>query len=257
MTKLFAYERQNKILEELNVQGRITVKTLANELGVSEVTLRNDLKSMEKNQLISRTHGGAVLKQEKGIIPFSERQSRNTEEKSSIALKAYSLIKEGQCVLLDASSTALELAKLLKETKIRLTVITNGIFTALELRENPELTVMLLGGFLKKDSSALEGILGLDILTNIHVDIMFASANGFTLETGLTDFSMYEVELKLQMVKKARKLAALVDNTKIGESSIASFSNVDNIDDFITNKALPSYIENKLNQLNVRIMIAE
>ncbi len=107
-----------------------------------------------------------------------------------------SLIHDKNCIFLDASTTALEIARLLKEENIRLTVLTNGISTAIELRDNPAITVILLGGMLRNGSMALEGPFGTSILNQIHVDILFTSARGFTVEEGLTDFSVYEVELK-------------------------------------------------------------
>jgi DeoR/GlpR family transcriptional regulator of sugar metabolism len=106
----------------------------------------------------------------------------------------------------------------------------------LELKENPEITVILLGGMLRIGSTSVEGTLGTSILERINVDTMFTSASGFTLEAGLTDFNVYEVELKKVMARTANRLVALLDHTKIGASSIASFASVDQIDMLITDR---------------------
>ncbi|WP_347553040.1 DeoR/GlpR family DNA-binding transcription regulator (plasmid) [Pseudalkalibacillus hwajinpoensis] len=239
MSKLFATERRQKIMEMLTKNYRITVRDLAHEMNVSEVTLRTDLKEMEKEGLLQRTHGGAVLSELNGNeITFSTREKKNKDAKVKIAKLAIDLIEDGNCILLDASSTALELARLLKDTGLKLTVVTSGIYTALELRENTDLTVILLGGVVRPGSSSLEGILGANVLDQIHVDLMFTSANGFTLKTGLTDFNVYEVELKRLLVKKADHIIALVDHSKINKSSISSFAAVKDLSYFISDVPL-------------------
>ncbi|SFP34864.1 DeoR/GlpR family DNA-binding transcription regulator [Salibacterium halotolerans] len=255
MAKLFAAERRQKILEFLNIDHRITVRGLADTMDVSVVTLRSDLKDMEKEGLLQRTHGGAVLPDsQENEINFHSRERKNKPEKITIANQAVSFVEDGHCILLDASSTALELARLLKDIDKRLTVVTSGIYTALELRENPELTVILLGGVVRHGSSSLEGVLGVEMLNKIHVDIMFTSANGFTVDTGLTDFNVYEVDLKKQMVAKAYKVAALVDFSKINKSSISSFASLSDIDYLISDCSLPEDITQQLNNQNVEVI---
>lgn len=147
--KMFATERRDRIIDLLQERKRITVKELSSEMGVSEATLRADLNKMELDGLLTRTHGGAVLNDEKeNETSFNVRQKKNKVEKAKIASKAFQHIEEKQCILLDASSTALELAQLIKDTPIRLTIVTTGLQTALELKENPDITVILVGGLL-------------------------------------------------------------------------------------------------------------
>ena len=121
-------------MEKLTDQQRITIKELSKEIQVSEATLRTDLTKMEEEGLLARTHGGAILNDHSDTeTSFSIRESKNRIEKSAIAKKAAELLSNGQCIMLDASSTALELARVLKDMSIRLTVVTSGINTALEL----------------------------------------------------------------------------------------------------------------------------
>ncbi|WP_409300291.1 DeoR/GlpR family DNA-binding transcription regulator [Peribacillus sp. SCS-155] len=257
MSKLFATERRQKILDLLHDKQRITVKELSEKLHVSEATLRTDLNVMEEEGLLVRTHGGAMIDDKnRAENTFSEREKKNRSEKKKIGRKAMEFIHNGQCILLDASSTCLELAYLLKHTSMRLTVVTNGVTTAMELRENPNLTVILLGGILRNSSVALEGLLGSEILKQIHVDTMFSSAKGFTLEEGLTDFNVYEVELKKFLVNSSSRLIALLDHTKIGRSSIASFASTDKVDTIITDEfASESYIkEIERQQINLIVV---
>lgn len=253
--KMFVTERRNKIMQLLHDKQRLTVKDLAANIGVSEATLRTDLNKMEADGLLVRTHGGAVLKDyADSETSFSARKQKNRNEKMKIAEKALELISDKQCILLDASSTALEIARLLKKNPLRVTVVTSGIYTALELADTPEITVILVGGMVTNSSSSIEGTLGLDILDQVNIDIMFTSANGFSFESGLTDFNLYEVELKKEMVKRASRVVALIDTSKIGKNSSAFFANLSAINTFITEAPLNSELYDKLTKHSIQVI---
>ncbi|MFD1449050.1 DeoR/GlpR family DNA-binding transcription regulator [Oceanobacillus profundus] len=253
--KMFASERREKIMLLLQEQGRVTVKELALQIGVSEATLRTDLSKMEEDGLLTRTHGGAVLNDETdNDISFSVREKKNIQEKITIAEKAFELIEEKQCILLDASSTALALARYIRNKSTRLTVVTSGVQTALELKENPDITVILIGGVVTKGSTSIEGKLGLSILDYVNIDMMFTSANGFTVENGLTDFNLYEVELKKEMVKRSQKVVAIIDHSKIGKTSSSVFATTEEIDVLITDKIVNEEITKKILENNIEII---
>lgn len=255
--KMFVSERRSKIMDLLHDKQRLTVKELATNVGVSEATLRTDLNQMELEGLLTRTHGGAVLNDyTDNETSFSAREKRNKQEKSIIAEEALKFIEEKQCILLDASSTALELAHYIKAQPLRLTVVTSGVQTALELKENPAVTVILIGGVLTPGSTSIEGTLGLSILDQVNIDIMFTSASGFSLEKGLTDFNLYEVQLKKEMVKRSKKVIALIDHTKIGENSSSVFANTKEIDTFITDKPINEDLQKAITNSNTEVIIA-
>ncbi|WP_232334307.1 DeoR/GlpR family DNA-binding transcription regulator [Oceanobacillus sp. AG] len=255
MGKMFAEERRNIILNQLQKDKRLTVKELANSLQVSEATLRSDLNIMENKGLLIRTHGGAVLNE--NLPPksnFTERAMKNIDSKIIIANRAIEFIQYKNSILLDASTTALELARKLKDTDLKLTVVTSGLSTAMELKENPNINVIVLGGIARMGSMGLEGLIGSSILDKIHIDVLFSSASGFTIVDGLTDFNVYEVELKRQMVQKANKIVALIDHTKIGTSSISSFATTEQIDALITDKQLSEGLLNELASHNIKVI---
>lgn len=254
---MFVSERRSQIMHFLQDKQRLTVKELASKIGVSEATLRSDLNQMEEEGLLTRTHGGAILNEfATSETSFSARAKRNQKEKRLIAEKALDFVVEKQCILLDASSTTIELAYLLKQKNIRLTVITNGVKTALELNENPNITVILIGGMLTKGSSSLEGTLGIDILDQVNIDLMFTSANGFTPESGLTDFNLYEVQLKRELVKKSKVVIALIDHSKIGTISSAVFAKTNQVNTIITDKEIEESITNELTSRNIELINA-
>jgi DeoR/GlpR family transcriptional regulator of sugar metabolism len=258
--KMFSEERRKRILDYLIRHNRATVKELAELLNVSKVTLRADLNFMESEGLLQRTHGGATLIESRPELQpttsFSVREKTNQTEKRAIGKIAADMVSTGQCIILDASSTCLEMARILVKQQKRLTILTNGIMTALELRENPQFTVILIGGILRLGSAGLEGNLGSHILKEIHVDTMYTSANGFVYDDGLTDFNVYEVELKKSMASSAQRIVALLDHTKIGHSSIASFVAPQDIDLIITDSGVAEEDLVKLRQMGLEVVVA-
>jgi|SRR5690625_3092507 len=254
--KMFASERRNKIMQLLQDNKRVTIKELSLEIGVSEATLRTDLNKLEKEGMLVRTHGGAVLNEDvENETSFAVRVKKNKSEKVKIAREAFESIEEKQCILLDASSTALELARHIKATPIRLTVITSGLLAALELSDNPNITVMMIGGVVTTNSTSIEGSLGIDMLNHVNIDIMFTSANGFSIDDGLTDFNLYEVALKQEIVSRSKKVIGIIDSSKIGTDSSSVFANIDQIDKLITDKPLNSKMSQSLLEKNIEVVI--
>lgn len=258
---MLVVERRNRILELLYKNKKISVHELEKLLKVSACTIRNDLVKLEQDGLIERTHGGAVMpKHFHHDLSFSFRQGRNQEEKDVICDRALEFLERVQCVILDASSTSLTLAKKINShNKITetLTVITNGLYTAQELKDNPGINVILIGGVVRPKSGSLEGLLGKGLLSQINADIAFVSAQGFTLEEGLTDFNVYEAELKRQMVTRARRVIALLDNTKIDKISIASFAKPKQVDTIITDDRSSEEILSHYREANINVIICK
>lgn len=235
---MFASHRRDQILELLQRDKQVLVKDLARRFNVSEGTLRIDLRILEDEGLLERTHGGAVPVRAQGAFRDARDPSRsevNHEEKRAIGRKAANLVTSGQCIILDASSTALELAKALIDHNY-LTIVTNGLEAAMTLNQNPRNNVILIGGVLRVGSKTVEGVLGKDILAGIHGDLFFTSAEGVSTQEGMTDFSLYEAELKKLMAANARKTVALADYSKLGRRSIATSVLFKDIHTLITDK---------------------
>ena len=253
---MLTLDRHNKIIELLNKNIRMTTNELCEQLNVSAATIRNDLNFLEKEQLVKKFHGGAALLNQSNNLEFHKRDKLNNFEKDAIANEAIQLIQNDQCILLDASSTSLALAKKLHIFD-RLTVVTNGIYTMLALKDVPNITVIFIGGIVTKNSGCTEGLLGCDLLNKVNADISFISAHGFTLDEGLTDFNIYEVELKKQMLKRSKKLVALLDSTKLEKVSTASFIKSADIDLLITDKKADSLIIEKYRNAGLNVNICQ
>ncbi len=257
---MLAIERHNRILKLLADNVHITTNELSELLEVSAATIRNDLNKLEKDKLILKTHGGATLlspamQRPQNIFPFNEREFKNSSEKEAISNMALRHIEEGQCIILDASSTALAVARKLGRFS-RLTVITNGIYTMLALKDIPNITVIFIGGIVTKNSGSTEGLLGYDLLNHINADTAFVSAHGFTLKEGLTDFNIYEAELKKQMVLHSRKRIALLDHTKFEHISTASFCFSKDINSVITDEQINPQLLSQYKNSGINIEVS-
>lgn len=247
---MYASERKQAILNIVDRKHSVSVDSLSREFGVSPVTIRTDLKELHNKKLLIRTHGGATkITQEKSSFSketqYETRKKKNISEKKIIANKVLSYIHEGDCIILDASSTCYELAKLLLEQPIRITILTNGLRTANLLKESHYFTVIIIGGIVKANSNAIESTLGIELLEKFSVNTFFTSSYAISLEDGLSDFSVYEAELKKELVNKAAETIALVDHSKFEKKAIVKFGAIDKIDLLVTDDNLPSAIKQK------------
>jgi DeoR/GlpR family transcriptional regulator of sugar metabolism len=247
--KLFPRERLDRIVMVIQERGRVSVAELCERFGVSAVTIRSDLSTLEHQGLLIRTHGGAMLKANSGSeLAFDFRRGLYPAEKERIGCAAAAMVLDGEAIALDASTTAWQVARHLK-ARHELTVVTNGLFIALEFVDSPAVTVVMPGGSLRAASASLVGDLGADILERYNVQKGFFGARGFTIAEGLTDVNQYEVELKRRMVQRCKQVVAVVDSSKWGQVAFATFAGLDDVDSVIVDQSAP---ENMLAQLRER-----
>jgi DeoR/GlpR family transcriptional regulator of sugar metabolism len=254
--KLFLQERLDQIVTLLQKEGRVSVTDLSDHFGVSAVTIRNDLSSLQQRGLLVRTHGGAVTRPDLSMEPpaFSLRRELHLAEKERIGRAAAALVRDGDSIALDASTTAWQIARHLKDRR-ELTVVTNGLFIALEFLDSPAVTVVMPGGSLRAASASLVGELGACILERYHVQKGFFGAGGFTLEEGLTDTNQYEVELKQRMVDRSKEVIAIVDSSKWGQVTFASLASVAQLDRVFSDEAAPAEMVAALRQRGIEVTL--
>jgi DeoR/GlpR family transcriptional regulator of sugar metabolism len=254
--KLFLQERLDQILTLLQDQGRVSVSNLSDRFDVSAVTIRNDLATLDQQGLLVRTHGGAVPRnnQPSELAAFALRKELNLSQKERIGQAAAALVRDGDSIALDASTTAWQVARHLKERR-ELTVVTNGLFIALEFVDSPGVTVVMPGGAMRAASASLVGDEGACILDRYHVQKGFFSGGGFTLEEGLTDTSQYEVELKQRMVARSKEVIALVDSSKWGNVTFASLAPVSQLHRVIADDAAPEAMVATLRSQGIEVTL--
>jgi DeoR/GlpR family transcriptional regulator of sugar metabolism len=255
---VFAPERQEQIAEMVANAGRVRVAELAVQFGVSPVTIRKDLLVLEGEARVMRTHGGAIAPRasDRPEPAFEVRERRQRDEKWQIGSAAAALIADGESIVFDASTTALYVARHLKErtTWHQLTVVTNSIRIALELAGHPGITVLMLGGRVRSEALSVVGPLGDGVFRRVNVQKAFVGAVGLTMEAGLTDAMEEEAQIKRSMVAAAREVYAVVDHTKFGRTASATFCRADRLTGIITDQQAPADMVTALEGLGVTVM---
>jgi DeoR/GlpR family transcriptional regulator of sugar metabolism len=207
---------------------------MAEALGVSEGTVRNDLNSLESDGWLTRQHGGAVLREQARFndISFSTRYQEHSTEKILMARHAAELVEDGDSILLDASSTVYYLSLAIQERQ-RLRVVTNGLDSARLLAKNPSNSVILIGGVLNQDGSSVTGLFSEQTVRELHTQKAFVSCSGFILERGMTEVHL-EAQLKRLAIESAAQVIALIDLSKFGRLALVPFAHTEQINRIYT-----------------------
>lgn len=222
------------LLEET---GQMKVSALAEELNVSMETIRKDLAELESNQLIQKSHGKARLSNGPLMLPLSLRQSEQVSGKQSIARKAIDFIKDGSTIWLDTGSTVLAMVPFLSMKK-DLMIVTDSIVAASALMDTRH-KLFVVGGLLEPRGMCLTGPSAADALRTFHFDAAFFGTTGFK-ETKLpTTFSLDEVQLKREVLKRASHTYLLADDTKFDTVGPYIYAGFEDFDSFITNRITP------------------
>jgi DeoR/GlpR family transcriptional regulator of sugar metabolism len=237
---LYLEERRQQVLRRIQADGRVSVGQLSQEFGVSEVTIRMDLQALADRKLIVRTHGGAVAGDTNLYeLALAMRRQQQVQEKSRIGKAGAALVANGDAIILDSSSTALAIAQHLKNHR-HLTIITNSLAVAQEMLDAPDVTVVMSGGRVRRDTASLVGPDGLDMLCKYNIQKGFFGAHGITVMDGLTDVSADEAEVKRRMAAMCRQVIAVLDATKWGKVGLVSFARLDQIRTVITDRDAPA-----------------
>lgn len=224
-------EREKSILESLLKKKRVTVKELAKELYASEPSIRRDLQSLEKQNLIKRIHGGAILEEHSNSytkIPFVIREMENFDAKSVIAKKASSLVKDGDVIMLDASSSAYALIPFLAN-KSNITVITSGVKTLMLLSEYG-INTYSTGGHLLPTCLSLVDSDAINTISKYNADIAFFSCRGVSPDGILTDFSIEENVVRQKMIKQSKKSVLLCASEKFNKTYMHNLCDIKDLD---------------------------
>jgi DeoR family transcriptional regulator, aga operon transcriptional repressor len=252
---VYLEERRQTILELVQDQGRVSVNGLSDRFGVSEVTIRADLKALAEQGCLLRTHGGAIpIGYGLQELSLTRRRQQQVAEKALIAAAAAALIGHGEAVFLDSSSTTLAIVDHIKQRR-DLTVITNSLVVAQEMLGLPNVVVVMPGGTLHHDTASLIDAGGLALLERYRIAKGFFGAHGLTLEDGLTDVSEPEANLKRPLAYMCHEVIALLDATKWGRAGVASFAAVCDIDRVITTGDAPELLTEAVRAVGVDVVL--
>ena len=252
----FADERQAEIARLVEDRGRARVTELAEAFGVSSVTIRKDLDALADHGRIVRTHGGAIAPRVRGQdLAYDVRDRLQQAEKAAIGKLAAARVKDGDSIIVDASTTSLYLARELMRRNAgqSLTIVTNSIRLATEMAVRPDISVLLMGGRVRGRSLSLVGQLGDGVLRRINVQKAFVGAAGFTTEDGLTETTEEEAQIKRAMVAAAREVYALVDHSKWERVASATFCRPDELTGVFTDTGAPGEMLEQLQGMGIEV----
>jgi DeoR family transcriptional regulator of aga operon len=258
MAAILGAMRKDKILSYLREHSSATVAELSDLCEVSEVTIRQDLNQLAVEGVLVRTRGGAVLSSRASSeFTFAARVAVNAEVKQRIGEMAATFVQSGDSVVIDASTTGLYIARALAQ-RLELedvTVITNGIHTALELSNRLDIHTFLTGGHLRSGSMSLSGSFAWDMLGKIYATVGFFGTRGLTIEQGLTESNMQEGDVKRRMSERCQEIIVVADSSKFGQVALAPFSDLNCIHRIITDNGAPETMINRIRQLGVDVIV--
>jgi DeoR family transcriptional regulator, fructose operon transcriptional repressor len=253
---VYAEERQQEILRLARESGRVDVVRLAEELAVTSETIRRDLTVLERAGVLRRVHGGAIPVERLGFEPaLAARDAVMTGEKERIAKAALAELPEEGAVIIDAGSTTERLADALPLDR-ELTVVVNAPPLATSLATRPNLTVLMLGGRVRRRTLATVDDWNLQQLSQLHVDVAFMGTNGLSLECGFTTPDPAEASVKRSMIAAARRAVVLADHTKIGNDYLARFATIGDVDTLITDDRVDLRLVEEYEQAGLRVVRA-
>jgi len=226
-------DRLAAILEQLSLNGGVSVSELAAELGASAATVRRDLGLLEEQRLLSRTHGGAVAHGVLYELPLRYRSARHGEEKRRIAAAAAERVSEGMVVGLTGGTTTTEVARALSDAQ-RLTIVTNSLSIAAEIAVRPNLKLVVTGGVARPESYELIGPLAEATLASLNVDVAIVGVDGISARAGLTTHHEAEAHTNRTLIDRAARTLVVADSSKVGHTAFARICETDQIDELIT-----------------------
>jgi len=244
------------ILERLDQAGRVSVTELGQRLGVSQATVRTDLQTLEDSNLLVRTHGGAVpVNSGLQVLSLALRRKQQVIEKKHIGAAAAAMVAHGDAISLDSSSTALAMTPHLRNHR-DLTIVTNSLAVVQEMLDVPTVTVVMLGGTLRRETTSLIGAEGLAALRRFNVRKGFFGAHGITVAEGLTDVSVAEAEVKKHLVTLCHQVIAVLDTTKWGQVGLASFADLKSVHRVVTDRDAPAQLVEQIRSFGIQVLLA-
>ena len=244
-------QRRQAILRAVR-SGTAHVTALADEFGVSEMTVRRDLQALASDGKLERVHGGAVdVESER---PFSEIVVERLEAKDRIGRAAAALVEDGQTVMIDIGTTTLQVARHLRGRS--LTVVTTNLAVYEELLPEPDIELVLPGGAVRRNYLSLVGMLAEDALRRLRADIAFLGTSGIDADLAVWDTTMVEVPIKRAMIAASKRTVLLADAEKFGMDAMVRVCEVSELDAIVTDERVPTERREALDEAGVEVIVA-
>jgi DeoR family fructose operon transcriptional repressor len=251
-------ERRSKIIKLLEERDTLSVKDLAKEFKVSVPTLYKDLDTLEQEKLILKSYGGIqLLKDDKYRHDFFHQLDVEKGSKEAIASRAAGLIRDGETIFLDASTTTFYLCKELKKTNLRnLTIVTNSVFVPTELIMHEQFRIISIGGVLDRASAEFIGPHPELYLQNIHANSFFFSVRSLSPEKGVLDYyNPNDIRIKTMLFENADRGVCLVDSTKFFKTGTVNWVGYDKLKTIVTDGNVPPEVVTRLEENGVTVLV--
>ena len=235
---MFEEERHAQILKLMHDGRMISVNELAKRLFVSEATVRRDLNALEKEGVVRRVYGGAVLVGKNRDVPLLMRETEALEAKHRIGRMAASLVKENDVIVLDATHTVYSMIPYLKDFK-NVVAITSGLKTAMALGER-HIKTYLTGGLMIDNSYSLIGDHAEEMIRQLNADILFFSCRGVAADGRMTDSSVEEAQLSRLMFQHAKRKVFMAAGNKFQRDYFYVLGHINEMDDVICDQEVPA-----------------
>lgn len=253
---MFVEERLNLIIEILERDGRVRVKDLSKQFKLSEDAIRKDLQALDKAGLIKRIYGGAILK--KSVPTFkevSERTKDFSEDKMTIAKKAFKQLQNHETILLDISSTNVLLADLIKQSDLNLNVISNSVDILYLLSTAKNINLIALGGMMFDQVGGFVGSETIASISKYNVDKLFLGCVSVDInDNTIATFNVEDGNTKASFINNAKHTYLMLENKKFNYSGVYKYTTLTNIDSVITEKKPTTSIVKQLNKYQVEVI---
>jgi len=249
-------ERQEQILDLIRDHNRITLTDISENFGVSEVTIRRDVKMLEDIGAVRRAHGGVVYYVEPDEeAPVVKRQHVEQSAKQDIAMQASQLVKDGDSIFLGSGSTALYVARYLKNHQ-RLTVTTNAVTVVQELANIDGINLIVLGGMLRPTELSMIGHITEQALKEVRVDRVIVGMRGIDITAGLTSDYLPEVMTDRAIMDMSGKVTVVADSTKLGHIASGFVAPIERMTTLITDAKADTDFITQLNEKGIEVIIS-
>lgn len=252
---LLPLQRQERIYGILSARGFASVAELAGEIDVSDMTVRRDLDALSEQGRIQRVFGGARIREQSASETlYTDRLERDRPAKEAIARCAAELVRDGDSVALDASTTAVYLAREIRERPV--TVVTNSLLVAKELAGGRG-QLIVLGGVYRSVARSLVGPVTEREVRDLHLDRVFFSGKALDVKAGVTDSHLEEVAVKRALIEAGAHIVAMADHTKFNRVALHTVAALDHIDLLVTDAAPPKAIAEAMQAGDAEVRVAD
>jgi len=247
-------DRLGAILEELSDGGAVDVGALSERLAASPATIRRDLVLLDRQRLLTRTHGGAVAQGVAYELPLRYKVGRQKDEKRRIAAEAAARVTEGMAIGLTGGTTTTEVARALVEVD-GLTVVTNALNIASELAIRRNLKLVVTGGWARSESYELVGPLAEATLAGLNLDVAFLGVDGISAPAGLTTHHEVEAHTNRTLMERSRRSIVVADGSKVGKVAFAEIGILARAEELITDASADPVALDAIREAGVEVTI--